>query len=92
MEGFPAMLWRLASPLAAISRRSDKWGANKAVERYGSLKVPQGMNNPPHDCYPQFKQDQRLNKHYDAPNNWVRGANETAENKPGYVPGYKGKR
>ena len=71
---------------------TEKWGANKAVERYGTLKVPQGMNNPPHDCYPQFRQDQRPNRDYDAPNNWVRGAGENATNRPGYVPGHKGKK
>jgi hypothetical protein len=69
---------------------TEKWGARKAEERYGSLK--QVDMRPKDACYPEFKIDQRLNKHYDAPNNWVRGANETAENKPGYVPGYKGKR
>jgi hypothetical protein len=71
---------------------TEKWGADKAVERYGSLKVPKEMNSPPHDCYPQFKQDQRLNKHYDAPNNWVRGAGESAEGRPGFrnSQGYNG--
>jgi hypothetical protein len=69
----------------------QKWGRDTARERYGELRVPQEMNNPPHDCYPQFKQDQRLNKHYDHKNDWVRGAGGDATKRPGYVPGYRKK-
>ena len=69
----------------------SKWGADTARERYGAIKSP---NMKAKDTsFPQFKEDQR-GKDWadDHPNDWVRGANETAENKPGYVPGYRGKR
>jgi hypothetical protein len=69
---------------------TSKWGAKAAVERCGPLK--QVDMKPPGTCYPQFKQDQRLGKHYDHANDWVRGGGERAENKPGYVHGYKGKK
>jgi hypothetical protein len=66
-----------------------KWGRETARSRYGALDTP--SLKAPHDCYPQFKQNQRLGNHYDHKNDWIRGANEDATTRPGYVPGYKGK-
>ena len=73
----------------------QKWGRDKAVERYGVLKTPdltvkgdpsapQKLGDKNNLRGPDWQDDHK--------NNWVRGANETAENKPGYVPGYRGKR
>ena len=70
---------------------SDAWGEQKATERYGGgTKTYQ----PPADqSAPQFRQDQCADKTYnDHKNDWVRGANQDATKRPGYVPGYKGKR
>jgi hypothetical protein len=69
---------------------TQKWGSATARERYGAASAT--VPKPPHDCYPQFRQDQRPDRDYDAPNNWVRDAGENAENRPGYVHGYKGKK
>jgi hypothetical protein len=71
---------------------TEKWGATTARERYGAATA--SIPKPPHRCYPQFEIDQRLNKHYDAPNNWVRGAGESAEGRPGFKrsQGYNGKK
>jgi hypothetical protein len=66
---------------------TSKWGQRKAAERCGPVK--QVDMRPADTCYPQFKIDQREGKHYDHRNDWVRGAGENAENRPGYVHGYR---
>ena len=73
-------------------QEESKWGAQKAVERYGRLDQP--GTRPPDMSYPQFRQDQRgPDWKDDYPSDWVRGFGkggvESAEGKPGYVPGYK---
>jgi hypothetical protein len=72
----------------------SKWGAHKARERYGALK--QIDMRPPDRSEPQRLGDKNNLRgpgwQDDHKNDWVRGAGETAENRPGYVPGYKGKR
>jgi hypothetical protein len=70
----------------------EAWGAAKATERYGGgLKVhqppadqsgPQRLGDPNNLQGPKY--------HNDTPNDWRRGAG--AEDKPGYVPGYRPKR
>lgn len=72
----------------------SKWGADKAVERYGRFPTP---NMKAEDRSEPQKLGDKNNLRGpdwqdDHPNDWVRGANETAENKPGYVPGYRGKK
>ena len=65
---------------------TEKWGRDKAVERYGKLDSP---NMKPADAsYPQFKNDQRgPDWADDHANDWIRGKNEDATTRPGYVPG-----
>ena len=72
------------------------WGRNTARERYGSLNTGD-VNNPKDQSYPQFRTDQRgPDWKDDSGNDWRRGfgrnGSESAESKPGYVPGLKGKR
>src|SRR5262245_42315711 len=72
----------------------SKHGREVAQERYGAIKSP---NMKPEDRSEPQKLGDRNNLRGpdwqdDHPNDWVRGANETAENRPGYVPGYRGKR
>ena len=73
----------------------EKWGRSKAEERYGKLK--QVDMRPKDTSFPQFKEDQR-GKDWadDVANDWRRGFGgngvESAEGKPGYVPGYRGKK
>jgi len=72
----------------------EKWGRSKAEQRYGRFPTPnmkaedrsepQKLGDKNNLRGPDWKDDH--------PNDWVRGANETAENKPGYVPGYRGKK
>jgi hypothetical protein len=68
----------------------SKWGANKARERYGA-PTNQGMTKPEDRSAPQKLGDRNNLRgpgwQNDHKNDWVRGANETAENKPGYVRG-----
>ena len=71
---------------------SEAWGADKAVERYG---VPRQQDmRPPDRSRPQRLGDannlQGPGYANDVPNDWRRGNN--AESRPGYVPGYRGKR
>jgi hypothetical protein len=74
----------------------SKWGHNTARERYGSPKFENGAPRPKDVSYPQFKQDQPAGRSYnDVANDWRRGFGkngvESAEGKPGYVPGYRPK-
>ena len=71
------------------------WGRDTARERYGQIDQPN--TRPADQSYPQFRQDQRgPDWKDDHPSDWVRGFGkggvESAEGKPGYVPGYKGKK
>jgi hypothetical protein len=72
---------------------SQAWGAAKAVERYGAPRTPD-MRPPEGSCYPQRLGDannlQGPGYRNDVPNDWRRG--NSAENKPNFDPGYKGKR
>jgi len=71
---------------------TSAWGEAKAVERgycQGTRTFP-----PPEDVHaPQKAGDannlQSPNYHNDTPNDWRRGAGESAEQKPGYVKGYR---
>jgi hypothetical protein len=73
----------------------SKWGAAKAREWVGAPKqvdmtvkgdptAPQKLGDRNNLQGPGYRNDHK--------NDWIRGANETAENKPGYVPGYRGKK
>jgi hypothetical protein len=73
----------------------SKWGANKARERYGA-PTNQGMTKPEDRSAPQKLGDSAnlrgpVNDHR---NDWVRGAGESAEGKPGFrnSQGYNGKK
>jgi len=73
----------------------SKHGREVARERYGELKQPDMKAKD--QSFPQFKEDQR-GKDWadDVADDWRRGFGkngvESAENKPGYVPGYRGKK
>jgi hypothetical protein len=74
----------------------SSWGLSKARERYGVLRQP---DMRPKDVHaPQKLGDannlQGPNYQNIVPSNsWVRGGGaKQAEGKPGYVPGYKGKK
>lgn len=64
-------------------QETQKWGRQKATERYGSLKTTgmkaKDMTNPQD---PMDKQGPDYSN--DTPNTWVRGANEDATTKPGF--------
>jgi hypothetical protein len=66
------------------------WGAATATKRYGG--GTRTFAPPKDECYPQFQQDQPLDKTYnDVPHgDWRRDG--AGESKPGYVPGYRGGR
>lgn len=64
----------------------QKWGRDKAAQRYGELKSPD--MKPKDASMSQFRESQCSDKSYnDHANDWVRGRGENAENKPGYVRG-----
>src|SRR5262245_40746854 len=70
---------------------TEKWGASKARERYGRL--PQVDMKPKDMSEPQFPEDKRgPDWQDDAPNTWVRGANEDATTKPGFDHSKGGRR
>jgi hypothetical protein len=72
---------------------SQKWGRQVARERYGSLDYQNGAPRPPDKHAPQAPTDKQApgysNIHR---NDWIRGAGESAEGKPNFQSGYKGKR
>jgi hypothetical protein len=78
----------------------QKWGRAKAEERYGPLKFRDGAPAAPDNHAPQRLGDvnnlQGPNYLNRSPDNWVRGFGkggvESAEGKPNFQPGYKGKR
>jgi hypothetical protein len=76
---------------------AEKWGRNTARSRYGSPEYEHGAPPPkdqeaPQGCGDPGAAGARPKDYFnDHPNNWVRGRNETAENKPGYLKGYRGK-
>jgi hypothetical protein len=80
-------------------QETEKWGRNTARERYGTLKQPD--MTPADQSQPQ-KLGDRNNLQDPSYNNntgrkdWIlgfgKGGNETAENMPNFIPGYKGKR
>jgi hypothetical protein len=76
----------------------SSWGLSKARERYGSLKQP---DMRPKDVHAPQKLSDATNLQGPGYSNihrkdWVRGFGkggvESAEGKPGYVPGFKGKK
>jgi len=77
----------------------QKWGRAKAEERYGPLKYRDGAPPPEIQNKPQRLGDPNNLQAPGYDNNhrkdWVRGFGkngvESAEGKPGYVPGYKGR-
>jgi hypothetical protein len=73
----------------------EAWGAAKAVERYGGGTRTPDMR-PPEANKPQklgcANNLQGPNYANDTPNDWRRGAGGSAEGKPNFDPGYKGKR
>jgi len=64
---------------------SEEWGARKAEERYG-----QGVRTfapPPERSLPQDLVDKSGDRNYNqTPNNWLRGAGESAMGKPNFDP------
>jgi hypothetical protein len=76
----------------------SKWGSNKAGERYGALRQPD--MRPKDASGPQRLGDpnnlQGAKYHNDVANDWRRGfgknGNESAEGKPSFQHGYRGKR
>jgi hypothetical protein len=76
-------------------QETSKWGADKARARYGSLKYEHGAPPPEDRSAPQACGDknnlQGRNYHNDT-SGWLRAEGETAENRPGYVPGYRVRR
>src|SRR5262245_42623124 len=73
----------------------QKWGRDKAIERYGPLK--QQDMRPPDRSEPQFREDQRgPDWKDDTSNDWRRGAGEDATTKPNFdscgSKGYHGRR
>jgi hypothetical protein len=77
----------------------QKWGRAKAEERYGPLKYREDGAPRPQDRHAPQKlgdannlQGSRYQNIVDS-NSWLRGGGaKQAEGKPGYVPGFKGKR
>jgi hypothetical protein len=78
----------------------SSWGLSKARERYGSLKYQDGAPRPEDRHAPQKLGDANnlqgpgyANIHR---KDWVRGYGkggvESAEGKPNFAPGYKGKK
>jgi hypothetical protein len=75
---------------------NSKWGHNVAVERYG--QQPNPNMRPKDQSQPQSPEDKHgPGYRNDVANDWGRGfgkgghaVSESAEGKPGYVPGYKG--
>jgi hypothetical protein len=81
------------------AQETEKWGRDTAARRYGE---PQSPNMKPKDaCYPQKLGDannlQAPNYYSGEPKQDWRGGFgkngvESAESKPGYVPGFKGRK
>ena len=74
----------------------QKWGRDKARERYGALKYEDGASRPADKHLPQDPVDRHGPKYENrTPDNWLRGFGrngiESAEGKPNFKPGYKGK-
>jgi hypothetical protein len=73
-------------------QETSKWGHDTAIERYGKLKNTGLLPKDEGACYPQRLGDKNNLQGPDYNNDasgWVRGAGENAENKPGYVHGYR---
>ena len=78
----------------------QKWGRAKAEERYGSLQYRDGTPPAADNHAPQRLGDsnnlQGPNYVNRTPDNWLRGFGkngvESAEDKPNFQPGFKGKR
>jgi hypothetical protein len=73
---------------------TEKWGRSTARERYGAPHQP---NMRPEDVHAPQRLGDRNN--LQGPNysnihrdDWIRGRGESAEGKPNFHPGYKGKR
>jgi hypothetical protein len=73
------------------AQETEKWGRDTARERYGSLK--QGGMTAKDTHGPQAPTDKQApgyaNIHR---NDWIRGAGESAEGKPNFQSGFRGKR
>jgi hypothetical protein len=55
---------------------------------WNQYKVKAPNIRPKDESFPQFNEDQPSDKTFnDVANDWRRGAGESAEGKPGYVPG-----
>ena len=80
--------------LDGVGRVSNEsaWGEQKATDRYGGGTRTYGPQNED-ASFPQKLGDRnnlpRSTNYNDTPNNWLRGAGESAEQKPGYVKGYR---
>jgi hypothetical protein len=88
--------YRRAIPGSGLGHvvNTEAWGTATAYSRYG---VPQTPNTrPPDQSGPQRLGDpnnlQGPKYHSDTPNDWRRGAGESAEGKPNFIPGHRGKR
>jgi hypothetical protein len=69
-----------------------KWGRDTADKRYGPLQNRDGAAPPSGKLQkPQAPEDRHAPGYDNDAKGWVRAAGERAENKPGYLPGHKGK-
>jgi hypothetical protein len=70
---------------------TEKWGFNKARDRYGEPKYFRGAPSPKDTSRPQDPVDKQGPGNDVPENSWLRGGGKGGEGKPGYVPGFKGK-
>jgi hypothetical protein len=61
---------------------TQKWGRNKAAERYGEPASPN--TKPSGSPFPKDPEGRPGARNFNDASGWVRAAGETAENKPGY--------
>jgi hypothetical protein len=76
---------------------TEKWGTNKAAERYGTSKYLSGAPPPKDTHRPQAPEDKQGNNYENIHRkDWVRGFGkggvESAEGMPNFRSGYKGKK
>lgn len=73
---------------------AQKWGRQTARERYSDLKQPDMRPADAHRPQRLGDPDNLQGNFYDnnVRNDWRRGTGESAEGKPNFVPGYRGKR
>jgi hypothetical protein len=79
--------------IKAVER--EKWGRRTAEERYGPLEYRNGAPRPEDRSEPQRLGDSNNLRgpgwQDDHANDWIRGKNEDATKRPGFMPGYRKK-